>query len=157
MLKQIALVIWFIFFLTFPAYGMQAKVFQVIDGDTIKVISANGLKTIRLYGVDSPEKKQAFGLAAKDFTSTFIDGKTVDVTPIDTDRYGRTVAIVMLGTQCLQEQLILAGYAWVYPAYCKKSFCGAWTTLQGISAGNRVGLWAGPVPVRPWEWRRAQR
>ena len=139
------------------AGATPAKVVSVVDGDTIKVIDQTGLTTIRLYGIDSPEKKQAYGMAAKDFTTVLVAGKMVDISPVDTDRYGRTVAIVMLGTQCLQEQLILSGYAWVYPDYCKRSFCNAWSSLQGISAGNRVGLWADPVPVQPWTWRRIRR
>jgi len=139
------------------AQAKTATVVSVVDGDTIKVIDEAGLTTIRLYGIDSPEKKQAYGMAAKDFTETMVEGKTVDILPTGEYTYGRTVAIVMLGTQCLQEQLILSGYAWVYPDYCKKSFCNAWSSLQGISAGNRVGIWADPVPVQPWTWRRIRR
>ncbi len=147
-------------FILLFAVSAQAKtvtVVSVVDGDTLKVIDESGLTTIRLYGVDSPEKKQAFGLAAKDFVEMMTAGKVVDASPVGTDIYKRTIAVVMLGTQCLQEQLILAGYAWVYPQYCRKSFCEAWSKLQGISAGNRVGLWAGPAPVQPWEWRKMKK
>ena len=142
------------------AVSVQAKtatVVSVIDGDTLKVIDETGLTTVRLYGIDSPEKKQAYGMAAKDFVETMVAGKIVDISPVNIDKYRRTVAVVMIGTQCLQEQLILSGYAWVYPDYCRKSFCNAWRSLQGISAGNRVGLWADPVPVQPWTWRRIRR
>ena len=148
-------IIAIILLLATSAQAELARVTRVIDGDTIEVTLSGKTESVRLYGIDSPEKKQAYGLSAKDFVEQFVGGKVVNITPLDTDRYGRTVAIVMLGTQNLQEQLILAGYAWVYPQYCKKSFCTAWSTLQGISAGNRVGLWAQPAPVRPWEWRKA--
>jgi len=137
-----------------------ATVVSVTDGDTIKVINEDGLITVRLYGTDSPEKRQPFGLAAKDFVEGMVKGKVVDIAPVDVkyyDRYGRTVALVMVGTQCLQEQLILQGYAWVYPQYCRERFCQAWTTLQGISAGNKVGLWRDPAPVQPWVWRKQAR
>jgi len=137
------------------AHSELATVTRVIDGDTIEVTLSGKTESIRLYGIDAPEKKQAFGLAAKDFVEVMVGGKMVDILLVGgKDRYERPVAIVMYGTQNLQEQLILAGYAWVYPQYCRKSFCTAWSTLQGISAGNRVGLWAQPAPVRPWEWRR---
>ena len=33
----------------------------VSDGDTIKVLDHGKMVKIRLYGVDTPEKKQAFG------------------------------------------------------------------------------------------------
>jgi len=155
MRKTIIAIIVFLF--AASAQAQPATVVSVVDGDTIKVIDETGLTTIRLYGIDSPEKKQAYGMAAKDFVKTMVEGRMVDVSPVDIDRYGRTVAVVMIGTQCIQEQLVLSGYAWVYPQYCRKSFCNAWRSLQGISAGNRVGLWAGPAPVQPWEWRKARR
>jgi len=151
------IIIFFILLLASTANARLATVVSVTDGDTIKVVDETGLITVRLYGIDSPEKKQAFGLAAKDFVEVMVKGKVVNIAPVDVkyyDRYGRTVAVVMLGTQCLQEQLLLAGYAWVYPQYCKKSFCQAWEKLQGISAGNRVGLWTAPAPVQPWVWRK---
>jgi len=145
-----------ILLLATSANAELATVTRVIDGDTLKVTLSGKTESIRLYGIDAPEKRQAYGLSAKDFLEVMVEGKSVNITPLDTDRYGRTVAIVNLNTQNLQEQLILAGYAWVYPQYCRRSFCTAWATLQGISAGNRVGLWAGPAPVRPWEWRKAR-
>jgi len=148
------IIILFFLLVASIAQAKPATVVRVIDGDTIKVVDEIGLTTIRLYGIDSPEKSQAFGLAAKDFVDVMIKGKVVDVLPTGGRTYDRSVAVVMLGTQCVQEQLLLAGYAWVYPQYCKKSFCQAWEKLQGISAGNRVGLWSGPAPVQPWVWRK---
>ena len=150
MFKQIILIL----LLATSAQAELARVTRVIDGDTIEVTLSGKTETIRLYGVDSPEIKQAYGMSARNFTETFVNGKVVDIIFTGGGGWGRRSAIVMLGTQNLQEQLLLAGYAWVYPAYCRKSFCTAWSTLQGISAGNRVGLWSQPAPVRPWEWRR---
>jgi len=144
----------FFFFLATSALAEPATVVNVVDGDTLKVATEQGVTTVRLYGVDSPEKSQAHGPSARDFTASQVFGKIVDVASVGRDRYGRTVAIVMVGTQCLQEQLILQGYAWVYPQYCRERFCRAWEKLQGISAGNRVGLWAAPAPVQPWAWRK---
>ena len=151
------IIVLFALLLAVSVQAKTATVVSVIDGDTLKVIDETGLTTVRLYGIDSPEKKQAYGMAAKDFVETMVAGKIVDISPVNIDKYRRTVAVVMIGTQCLQEQLILSGYAWVYPDYCRKSFCNAWRSLQGISAGNRVGLWADPVPVQPWTWRRIRR
>jgi len=139
------------------AQAEPATVVKVIDGDTIKVATEQGITVVRLYGIDSPEKSQAHGQSAWDFTISQVFGKIVDVAPVGRDIFGRTVAIVMVGTQCLQEQLLLQGYAWVYPQYCRERFCQAWTTLQGISAGNRVGLWVDPAPVQPWVWRKQER
>lgn len=47
----------------------------LIDGDTIKVLQDGRQMKIRLYGVDTLEKKQAFGQKAKDFTASFVAGR----------------------------------------------------------------------------------
>jgi len=49
-------------------------------------------------------------------------------TPQRKDRYGRIVAIVEIpGAGILQERLLEAGLAWVYPQYCKD--CVAWEAI----------------------------
>jgi len=55
--------------------------------------SSNQQHKIRLYGIHTLEKKQAFGKAAKQFTANLTAGKTVNVTAYDTDRYERTVGV----------------------------------------------------------------
>ncbi len=51
---------------------------------------------IRLHGIDCPEKRQALGKRAKQFTSNLVFAKTVTVQALDQDRYGRTVGVVLL-------------------------------------------------------------
>ena len=58
----------------------QAKVIHVADGDTITVLNATKKKIkIRLNGIDCPEKAQAYGNKAKQFTKELVAGKTVPV------------------------------------------------------------------------------
>ncbi len=68
----------------------------VSDGDTITVIHNGKGECIRLHGIDCPEKRQAFGNRAKQFTSKLVFGNTVTVQFVDRDRYGRTVGVVLL-------------------------------------------------------------
>ena len=37
----------------------------------------------------------------------------VDVKPVTTDRYGRTVGLIYIKGKYLSEELIMAGYGWV--------------------------------------------
>jgi micrococcal nuclease len=51
---------------------------------------------IRLYGIDAPEMGQDFGRKSKDFASGMVGNKMVEVEVMDTDRYGRTVAVILV-------------------------------------------------------------
>jgi endonuclease YncB( thermonuclease family) len=148
------LVSLFLLSLAGNAFAFQGKVVSVTDGDTIKVLQDGKEVKVRLYGVDTPEKKQDFGQVAQDYTAKLIAGKNVEVEAVDEDRYGRTVGIVKEGGQCINEELVRAGYAWVYPQYCKRVECGKWKGLEEQAREKRLGLWKDKNPMAPWEWRK---
>ncbi len=146
--------------LTFPclAWAWSGMVVGVTDGDTIKVMGTHNKQVkIRLYGIDCPEKGQAFGKKAKQFTSKLVYGKVVEVEVMDTDRYGRTVALVAVNKQILNEELLKAGYAWVYYQYCHEMICHAWADYQFAAKLDKRGLWVDPDPIPPWEFRRQKK
>ena len=119
----------------------SGKVIGISDGDT------------RLYGIDTPEKGQAFGKKAKQFTSSMVYGKTVDIEAKDIDRYGRTVGMVYVNGESLNEALVNNGYAWVYRKYCKEVFCNDWISLESAARYGKIGLWSAPNPIPPWDFR----
>lgn len=130
-----------------------AQVVSVSDGDTLTVLHDGRQEKIRLYGVDSPEKDQEFGQKAKEIAKILITGRNVDVTTMAKDLYGRTVGLVSVDGQSLNEMLIQNGFAWVYRQYCKERFCSAWLGLEERARQQKKGLWAGSNIVPPWEWR----
>ncbi|MEO8597332.1 MAG: thermonuclease family protein [Candidatus Solibacter sp.] len=78
------------------AEDFSGKVVAITDGDTIKVMHDGALERIRLWGIDCPESKQAFGTRAKQLTGDLAFGKIVTVKVRDIDRYKRTVAEIIL-------------------------------------------------------------
>lgn len=128
----------------------------VTDGDTISVLHDGVRVKIRLNAVDCPEHDQAYGGAAKKFTSRMVFGKVVTVRPADEDRYGRTVAnvLTMDGTD-LNEALVAAGLAWWYRHYAPNN--SGLEALENTARRSRRGLWADAKPVPPWEFRQTQR
>ena len=134
----------------------HGMVVGISDGDTITVLHNGKGEKIRLYGIDTPEKRQAFGKRAKQFTSKMVYGKTVEVETKDIDRYGRTVAIVTVGDQSLNEALIKNGLAWVYRKYCKEAFCEDWLNFEIVARYGKIGLWSEPDPIPPWEFRHGK-
>ena len=79
------------------AADFAAKVVGVSDGDTLTVLTAEKRQVkVRLHGVDAPETGQDFGTRAKQAASELAFCKEVNVREEDRDRYGRTVAEVIL-------------------------------------------------------------
>jgi micrococcal nuclease len=139
--------------LSAPAYGWSGRVCGVTDGDTISVLQDGRAVKLRLYGIDCPEKHQAFGMRARQFTSSLAFGKEVEVRPVDRDRYGRLIAWVYVGPRCLNEELLRAGFAWHFKRYSRDSHL-AELELQARTA--RSGLWRDPEPTPPWEFRKTR-
>jgi micrococcal nuclease len=80
-------------------------------------------------------------------------GKTVEVEPKDVDRYARTVALISVDSQSLNEALVKNGLAWLYQKYCKEAFCEDWLNLEIIARYGKIGLWSESNPIPPWEFR----
>lgn len=139
------------------AESFSASVKKIIDGDSMLVESARGTTEVRLYGVDCPEYDQPFSREAKVFAAKKVLGKKVMVEPLDQDSYGRTVALVTRGDDVLNEELVEAGLAWVYPRYCKRAFCSSWEKDQRSARGDKIGLWQENHPQSPWQWKRSKR
>lgn len=77
-----------------PAQAWTGKVIGIADGDTINALRNREQVKIRLHGIDTPEKAQAFGNKTKKFTASLVSRKIVDIESVTKDRYGRIVALV---------------------------------------------------------------
>ncbi len=116
----------------FPIYCFAqttCKVGAVTDGDTLNVQCANlPQEKVRLWGIDAPERKQAFGNKSKQLLSDFVLGKDVELKRKGKDSNGRTLGIVFIymypqckpGGPCLpikeevNNLMIGQGAAWWY-------------------------------------------
>jgi endonuclease YncB( thermonuclease family) len=126
----------------------------VSDGDTVTVLYQNRYPIkVRLYGVDAPESRQAYGTKAKQFTSSLAFGKTATIYSKGADRYRRVLGWVFVGSTCLNRELVANGYAWWYREYSPKEAKLQQLEFQARQA--RRGLWADPRPVAPWQFRRS--
>ncbi|WP_368732194.1 thermonuclease family protein, partial [Microcystis aeruginosa] len=68
---------------------------------------------MRLACIDAPELKQPFGKASRDHLRAIIKDRPVKIDRINTDRFGRTIAILYIsdgvnGAQCNRYKLHLA-------------------------------------------------
>lgn len=144
----------------------DAKVVGVSDGDTLTVIRPdprNPGRTlrhrVRLAEIDTPEKAQPYGAAAKQALSDLVFNRTVRIEQIDVDRYGRLVAHVYAGDTrqiWANARMVRSGHAWVYRRYARSPEL---FQMEDVARRQRAGLWSLPESERtpPWEWRHARR
>lgn len=100
------------------ADNFSGRVIGVSDGDTIKVLDSYYVQhKVRLASIDAPESGQAFGQVAKAKLSALVYGQNVSVKDQGSDRYGRTIGTVYLGTTNINQEMVRAGLAWAYIEY----------------------------------------
>lgn len=133
----------------------SGKVTKVDDGDTLMVLHDGQEELVRLNGVDAPEKTQAFGRKAKQFTKDAALGKEITVIEHGKDDRGRTIGHVTLpdGTS-LNRQLVQQGLAWWY---WKHSQDKSLRDLEDEARAEKRGLWRDRTPIPPWVFRKIQK
>jgi endonuclease YncB( thermonuclease family) len=135
--------------------GFTGKVVAVTDGDTFTVLdSSNFQHKIRLAGIDAPERKQAFGTKSREALAAMTFNHYVGVTVLGRDRDGCEIGRVTVGKTDVNEQMVREGMAWRYPQYDKR---GEFTEAENYARTNKLGLWADPHPIPPWEFRKQKR
>lgn len=134
---------------------LVGRVVGVSDGDTITLLVGREQHRVRLAGIDAPEQRQAFGQRSKLALSRLCFGDTAARVRIeDRDRYGRIVGRVFCRGQDANATQVERGYAWVYTRYNRDR---ALPQLEATARADRLGLWADPAPIAPWDFRRNRR
>lgn len=154
-INRLLLPLLLLFTLSAQAETLEGKVIKIADGDTLTLLtSSNQQVKVRLAGIDTPERKQPFGNRAKKALAKLAFQKQVLVEVETTDRYGRTVGTVFVGSQNLNAELVKQGMAWVYRKYINDK---ALYELEAQAREKKLGLWLEENPIPPWEWRRGKR
>jgi micrococcal nuclease len=135
----------------------SVKVTRIVDGDTIEVEIDNAKKTVRIIGVDCPEKKQDWGKEATGFTSNFLSSRTAELEfdVQQTDPYGRWLAYVWFGSEMLNNALVKKGLAMVttYPPNVK--YVETFISSQKFAREGGEGFWGdGGLNQTPFQYRK---
>jgi len=85
-----------------------------------------------------------------------IFGKQVTLKTYGLDKYGRTMADVLLpdGTN-VNHDLVKEGWSWWYRKYAPGDVILEESETR--ARASRIGLWVDPHPIPPWVYRKAKR
>jgi endonuclease YncB( thermonuclease family) len=129
------------------------RVVGVHDGDTVTCLDeSNQQQKVRLAEIDAPEIGQDYGKVSREVLAEMVFGKTVEVTEDGKDRYGRWIGHLSSNGVDVNRQMIATGNAWHYGDYSRDTSLAA---LQSQAQSQRLGLWAQPSPVAPWDFRKS--
>jgi len=152
------------------ANSIECKVVGIKDGDTITCLTDKKEQlTIRLYQIDAPEKKQAFGSKSKQALSDLVYKKNVLIETHKKDKYRRTLGTIYINipapcpdkipndmcAECSKTidvnlEMIQQGMAWYYP-FTKKN--KQYEYMEEYARANKVGLWSQKA-IAPWQFRK---
>src|SRR5262245_49428652 len=143
-MRRLLALLLLVFAISASAADYPARVVGVSDGDTITVLTpAKQLVKVRLWGIDAPETGQDFGSRAKQCASSLAFGKTVMIRERDRDRYGRTVAEVILPDgRSMNREMVRQGMAWWFRKYAARD--AELGRLEADASEARIGLWSRP-------------
>lgn len=152
--------LFILLFVTLPilcsAQRFSVKVVGISDGDTFTCVNDNNLQLkIRIYGIDAPEKKQAFGNKSKEYLSSLVFGKRITIDVQSQDSWGRYIAYVYTSSnEDVSLLMIQSGMAWHFVKFDNSPL---YANAEIEARRHELGLWADKNPVAPWEFRAAKK
>jgi endonuclease YncB( thermonuclease family) len=145
--------------------GLQGKVMQVKDGDTVVIspVEDGAFFICRLYGIDAPETAkrnrhgQAYAADATQELKRLILGQTVHIELMGRRTHNREVCIIRKDSKDINLEMVRRGYAWAYVQFLKRPHASEYIGAEKEARSRRLGLWRDRNPMPPWEFRKKQR
>jgi endonuclease YncB( thermonuclease family) len=136
-----------------PAIRAQetGQVVEVVDGDTLRVFTGQETRTVRLIGIDAPERshpsksKEFLADEAAAYLASLCEGKTVRMErgDEDVDRHGRLLRYVYLPPpdgRPINKEMVRQGYARVYRRF-RFSRETEFSEAEGEARREEKGVW----------------
>ncbi|RLJ01247.1 MAG: hypothetical protein DRP10_04455 [Candidatus Aenigmatarchaeota archaeon] len=116
---------------------------KVIDGDTVKLQTG---ETVRLLGINAPEKGQVYYKESASRLRELIEGKKVflekDVE--DKDKYGRLLRYIFLNGENINVKLVREGLATVYIISPNVKYETELREAENKAKNSKINIWKTP-------------
>jgi endonuclease YncB( thermonuclease family) len=115
---------------------------RVIDGDTIEVDTGNGIESVRLIGINAPERDECHGDTARGALEEMLSDATTTLesgTSTDRDGFGRMLRYVAADGADVNAQLLRGGHALALQTEHPR--LDAYVDAADSAAASGTGLW----------------
>jgi len=152
---QLFIIVLLVFIACNPTAKQQTVkglITKVSDGDSVSFFDGTDTIKVRLQHIDAPERNQSFSRESWQFLRSLVYKKEVVLKVSDeTDRYNRTIGVLLLEDETNVNQLMVRnGLAWHFKRYSSDK---TYHQLEQEARKQKAGLWKEDNPVPPWEWR----
>lgn len=127
---------------------------RCFDGDTLRVTGTSYTGIIRIWGIDAPERGQAWYIQSLESLINLTRNVQLNIVPVTWDHYNRLVARLLghryedIGLRMIQQ-----GDAWWENLHAPDAIEHKAAHVAARTA--KLGLWSLPSPhVPPWIFRR---
>lgn len=140
--------------IVFPLFAYSqtynGRIVRILDGDVFLFQTKDSTFAVHLYGVDAPEKGQAFGIQTIAYMETYLWfqakihlKKTINLN----GHYG----FLIIDGKNINNLLVRNGFAW----YDRVHFIDEQLARSEIYAREKgLGLWQNKTPASPWDFRK---
>ena len=151
-IKNWLTLLFLLFFLPVICFSQEysGTILRVIDGDTFVFQTNEGSLRVRMFGIDAPEKSQAFGQESTKFMEGFLHKAGV-LKKTSIDKYGRTLGMLFIDKVNINLECVKKGYAWHYAYYYKNE---EFARAEKEAKEKKLGLWKNENPTPPWKYRQ---
>ena len=131
-----------------------AQVASVTDGDTIRVLLADGTnEPVRLIGIDAPEPGEPFGAQSAELLASLVAGQNVRLVPdiSDRDQFARLLRYVYVDDDFVNEVMVERGMAIARRYPPDVEMASILSRAEDAARAEGRGQWATTTTVAPPE------
>ncbi|MEG0443321.1 MAG: thermonuclease family protein [Carnobacterium sp.] len=132
---------------------LSVELERVIDGDTLVFSDGSQEQKLRLLLIDTPESSrtktgssQPYGKEAKEFLTTYLEGKNLTIEYEDTherlDTYDRVLAYLFADGELVQEVLVREGLARVGYEKGNELYLSRLQSAEQTAIEKKVNIWS---------------
>lgn len=141
--------------------AVDGRVVRVHDGDSLLLrIEGQGVRGVRIAGIDAPEKGQPFADVARRALLAQLDDREIRVEVVKTDFFDRLVGRVFVDGRDAGLAQLRAGLAWHFARYdadLAPAQRRRYAQAERQARLRGLGLWRDATPIPPWEYRAQAR